>query len=700
MVVPMNGGRCICRLLHPQPLPQILLRVLLLLLLLLLWKMNDDDDDALSGTGCCRVHGFVVTPPLPGCHTKKRPEMQPSKFHDHRDRSSSSRTIRSSFGKIRTHRHHFQKKATATAVEEEEEDWRQFRAKLVGRTSFEVGHIEQGSIVLSSSSVDAVDELEDDDDPIAFHDLNQPYFHKAVILITDHQPQVYTKGILLNRFTQLELFDSDIVFVQEEDENEEVENINNNNNTHSVDLPSATTENITYNNNNTPWKINFGGDIADVYDEETEITCLHAIRSPLAKNLSETILPDLYATSYLGARRLIQAGEATRDDFFVFHGFCGWDPGQLLMEMEQSSSFWITVSTDAKTIWNDLQELRSQPLQASGTSMWKSWRRRLGKNDDEDENTFSDLMLKEWTAAMLEIAREDILTNQSLTNETLTTTAIHKSKNNETSAIEPGMLLCASARNPSPFLLQEQYLHKSIVLVVKETEELSLGVILNLPSTNTFLLETPSGKLVEFPVRFGGTDGVINDVDDDSSNDDNEEEEDSLLWFHCSKGLKKLGIGSPVDDSKDGPGKIWVCDVEQVADAIDRGHALPSEFLVTQGFVCWEKQENGTGGIGAHILDQNFEVISPFQIENTWSLLQSQTRLNERTLESNFNSGMNAWKISRLERNGKRTFEKENEKDDDDDHLIYESNVKVSELADEALRHWISVYLVGGDSED
>jgi putative AlgH/UPF0301 family transcriptional regulator len=582
-------------------------------------------------------------------------------------------------------------------AEEEEEDWRQFRAKLVGRTYFEVGQIEQGSIVLSTTTNNQND---DEEDPIACHgDLNQPYFHKAVILITDHQPQVFTKGILLNRPTQLELFDSDIVFVEEDEEDEEE---NNNNSLHFVDLSNMATENNSTsnnnNNNNTPWTLHFGGDIADVYDEETEITCLHSIRSPLAKNLSETILPDLYATSYLGARRLLEAGEATRQDFVAFHGFCGWDPGQLQMEILEQSS-WITVATDAKTIWNDLQELSKEPLQASGVSMWKAWQQRLGKIDDnddmdEEENSFSDLMLKEWTAAMLEIAREDILTNQSLSNETGTTTHKSKYNNEKVATVEPGMLLRASARNPSPFLLQEQYLHKSMVLIVKETEELSLGVILNLPSTNTFLLETPSGKMVEFPVRFGGTNGVMDE--DAASNDDENEEDDSLLWFHCSKGLKKLGIGSPVNDT--GSGTIWVCDVDQVADAIERGHALPSEFLVTQGFVCWDKQEDGTGGIGDHILEQNFEVISPFQIENTWSLLQSQTRLSERTLEANFNSGMNAWKVSRVERNGKRHSQTENEKEDDD-HFIYESNVKVSELADEALRHWISVYLIG-DPED
>jgi putative AlgH/UPF0301 family transcriptional regulator len=78
------------------------------------------------------------------------------------------------------------------------------------------------------------------------------------------------------------------------------------------------------------WCMFFGGDIADLYDENQLISCLHNLTtSELAQSVSDTTLPGVQLTSHLGAPALVEAGEATPESFYTFYGFCGWDPGQL-----------------------------------------------------------------------------------------------------------------------------------------------------------------------------------------------------------------------------------------------------------------------------------------------------------------------------------------------------------------------------------
>jgi putative AlgH/UPF0301 family transcriptional regulator len=280
------------------------------------------------------------------------------------------------------------------------DDWRDFRTKLIQSNSnntskdvvLDTGYlIEAGSIVLS--------EVESS---LGCHDLNQPYLHKAVVLLLEHDDDKYTKGVLLNRQTDLILADDDIIYLNENGEPIE-----------DADEEEEEEEDLSENDpNKNRWRMNFGGDLAGLYDENPAIVCLHSLTSSaLAKNVSETVMPGIFYTSHASARLLISLGEANTSDFFVCFGFCGWDPGQLRQELKRGS--WSMVSTtSADTIWKELQqqqqrqlgitdEQEQQPLvvvepRTAGLQMWESFRKKVGKDPTIGQGSFSDLMLKEW----------------------------------------------------------------------------------------------------------------------------------------------------------------------------------------------------------------------------------------------------------------------------------------------------------------
>ena len=149
--------------------------------------------------------------------------------------------------------------------------------------------IETGSIVLSKV-----------ESTLGCHDLQQPYFHKCAVLVLEHDED-FTKGIILNRPTNLVLKDEDIEYQDD-------------------DAILGMESNETIENNNT-WSMMFGGDIAGLYDDEPTILCLHSITTKLARQVSDAVLKNVMVTSHAGALTLVNAGEAKSSDFFVFYGF-------------------------------------------------------------------------------------------------------------------------------------------------------------------------------------------------------------------------------------------------------------------------------------------------------------------------------------------------------------------------------------------
>jgi len=257
-----------------------------------------------------------------------------------------------------------------------------------------------------------------------------------------------------------------------------------------------------------------------------------------------------------------------------------------------------------------------------------------------------------------------------------------------------GALVSASGIERSPFLLHKQEFHKSIVLILKDDELATVGVVLNRPSTKGIDIQVDdlkSGgkKIVTIPMRFGGSYSI--------------QGEESLLWIHCSKLLRKSKIGHPVGNyQKNG---IWKCTTKDVMKAVGEGMVSPEEFLVVSGVSVWPKQEGAEQGIKGELELRNFEMVPETARGTMWSILLKQQELLKKT---NFIQSLKlseaAWSSTNTNRtsieNEKQVMEKplgglgENF-DEENDSFVFKSTYKVSQLSDDALRGWCAVFLLG-----
>jgi len=556
----------------------------------------------------------------------------------------------------------------------EQEDWRDFRAKLVlNHNDDDAGSgdngegkggknrkdwiydskecIEKGSIILSKV-----------ESKIGCHDLRQPYFHKCVALVIDHNDDMdkgYTKGIVLNRPSNILLADEDIL--GEDDDDTEI--------------------NVNTTNKDNSWQMLFGGEISgllDVTDQPSSILFLHDISTELSKNVSSMILsPNLLVTDYEGVKSLITAGEAKADSFYLFYGFCAWEAGQLRQELDRGS--WRMVAAKTQTIWKELRHQQHNKsdtsiLRGAGFEMWESLVQLLDDDDEKSSSgthSFSDLMLKEWAAEMLFITKDDI-------------DNYYSSQNNEDDdeiKVQIGSIIRAADLTLSspPFLLSEQFLHKSIITIIQENDDFSIGLILNLPTTESYTLTTPNGKQIEFIIRYGGISGNYNDDFEE------EEQDETLIWLsHTNnEALQQYLSGNPLNNDEDNDPLLYICTEEQVAEAMDTGIAKADDFMLIQGFCVWEKDNNNVGGITEQIQAGKFEIIKKPSFDDAWPCLQSQNKLSDDSLNKNVQLSIQAWNsftsiyAATIERS------------------VYGSNRMVSDLANDAFKNWLQLFLIG-----
>eukprot|EP00533_Pseudo-nitzschia_delicatissima_P005330 CAMPEP_0116103516 /NCGR_PEP_ID=MMETSP0327-20121206/13925_1 /TAXON_ID=44447 /ORGANISM="Pseudo-nitzschia delicatissima, Strain B596" /LENGTH=714 /DNA_ID=CAMNT_0003595629 /DNA_START=101 /DNA_END=2245 /DNA_ORIENTATION=+ len=490
--------------------------------------------------------------------------------------------------------------------------------------------------------------------------LRQQYFHKTVMLVLDHSP-MFTKGIILNRPTDLML---------EDDINQGVK-----------------------------WRVWFGGDVEGMNAQHPDILCLHSLNDERATKASIPVMKDIQWTTFDNAKKLVKAGIATVSDFWVFVGYAGWGPDQLKGELERNS--WYMVATDSQTLLKELarQSDGADPRDA-GLETWKLLMNMIGRSETAKQYyvEFDDLMLKEWafrnllsTAAGGGAGRQqrdpaDFNTNPELVEQMLSLLE----KQSEPS-IE-GALISASADDRSPFLLQNQEFHKSVVLILKDDKLATIGVILNRPSTKGIDIQVDdlnSGgkKVVTIPMRFGGPYSI--------------QGEESLLWIHRSEALRKSNIGHPIG-KKNG---IWKCTTKDVMKAVGEGIVPPEEFLVVSGVSVWPKQEGTEQGIQGELELRNFEMVPEHAKSDTWSIfLKQQVLLKKTNFIQSLKLSENAWSSANPK---KVSAANEKQKllnpllgigenfDEDDDSYVFKSNYKVSQLSDDALRGWCAVFLLG-----
>jgi putative AlgH/UPF0301 family transcriptional regulator len=496
-----------------------------------------------------------------------------------------------------------------------EDDWRDFRAKLVmqyrgdnpssamqtkqgnsgkaGAWAYESGKIiEKGSIILARPPCAMVE--------TADSGLAQQYFHKSIILVLQVDPQ-FTKGIILNRPSNLVLSDDD--FMNED----------------GTPLEMSDPDNR--------WKAWFGGEVAGILDEEPDIICLHSLSGEEADEVSETVMKGIKITNLNGARKLVTDGLASPQDFRTFIGHCGWESGQLQDELQ--NDIWYVVATDSLTVLDELKKNdAASELTDVGIESWKFLMTMIGRQDETsvDDDGFEDQMLREWTRTRLNFLSDSEADSLGQTSSMISS-----------KAIKAGTVLRAASTKFNPFLLQDQEYYKSILVVIQEDESISVCVILNLPTSSSIEIEIADDEDdaenrigFEMLERYGGR---FNDISNDEDN--------NLIFLHCNDELKAEKIGHPVGKGKS---EVWSIGTEEAVHAIAEGMARAEDFLVISGLSVWEKAPGGiAGGIEGEVNKGLFEIVDNADVPAIFDMLTEQKPMNLETLEENLELIHSVW---------------------------------------------------------
>ena len=366
------------------------------------------------------------------------------------------------------------------------------------------------------------------------------------------------------------------------------------------------------------------------------------------------------------------------------------------------------VATDSQTLLKELARLsEGADPRGGGLEMWTLLMNMMGRGETAEEYTgdFDDLMLKEWAFKNLlstesgggagkQVRSPEGFNYPELVNQLMAKVATPGRK---PISIREGSILRASAADRSPFLLDNQEFHKAVVLVIADDDAVSVGVILNRPAAKGLVVKVKNKRdtgtrTVDLPLRYGGQYAIKGT--------------EQLLWLHCNPELRDAQIGSPVGDlNEEG---IWKCTMNDVTSAINQGIAVPEDFIVISGVMAWAKRDGmGGKGIEGEIEEGRFELIPNEKLGTVWSvLLKQQEVLTNMNLVYNLELGNEAWASTDDESRRLESGEQRQTPisglgegfDEEDDSLVFKSDVKVSKLADDALRSWVATFLLGAPS--
>ncbi|KAL7434877.1 hypothetical protein ACHAXH_006327 [Discostella pseudostelligera] len=402
-----------------------------------------------------------------------------------------------------------------------DEDWREFRAQLVrsekenegdesssskrksspGREkdedhwAYETGDfVERGSIVISvPSSNDILNDIDA---------LNNVCYRKSIVLVLDVGPN-FIQGIVLNRPTNIgvkegmqfvqpghgELFDNEMGFCLG-DNCEIVEK--------EKPIQSAR------------WKVWFGGEVGGPYSDYPQVMCLHSLTTDSAVDVSDVVLPGIFVTSFDNAQEIVRAGTANPSDFWLFCGICGWETSSFYREMHEEG-LWHIVSTDSRTILEELNMLRCEEEEEvavaqncdidhdprnAGLHTWEVLMEKIGLETEahDSENSFGDLMLHEWATGALAFSVKEEQSSMIMSPYS-DPMFVDDSSDFDVSGYDPalimpldgelqpsgifGVMVRASSSKRSPFLLSDQGFHKTIILILRDDDNFSEGIVLN-----------------------------------------------------------------------------------------------------------------------------------------------------------------------------------------------------------------------------
>jgi len=169
--------------------------------------------------------------------------------------------------------------------------------------------------------------------------------------------------------------------------------------------------------------------------------------------------------------------------------------------------------------------------------------------------------------------------------------------------------------------------------------------------------------------------------------------------------MRKLNIGAPLGANSEAV--IWKCHPDQVAMAIEQQLANPQDFMVVSGVSVWTKGDKGKArGIQSEVAIGNFEVVPSDKISIVFRTLLTQEMLSGVNLFKMLEVANEAWTNAGMDEKFplKRDSTSSNPDnvmngigdgyDEDDESFVFKSNVKVKRLSDDALKSWMSTFLL------
>ncbi|KAL7529622.1 hypothetical protein ACHAXR_003057, partial [Thalassiosira sp. AJA248-18] len=553
-----------------------------------------------------------------------------------------------------------------------DEEWRAFRARLVqnGLPSLDntassedaapntpsstrttsYAHIttplvEVGSILVSVPTTDLCQALD------------QQYWHRSVVLITQVSDNVVNgnifedvpeeqlaggnkrgrwsyRGLLLNRCTNLLL---------------EANNENDNNNaTAAWEQRQTTTSGNEEEEEQSRWRIQRGGDLLglDSSTGTTEFVCLTSSEH-IRGAASTKLVGNLRCTSLTDAQNLCK-NDPTKykpHDFLTFGGFCSWRPGQLELEMGEGRNEWIVISTDGQSIWDELQSLHTSSSNAykemtpskeelsedhggmalslleAGTDMWRNLLDKINVSESKATERLSAGQLNFYDQ-MLEVWAEEYLNVDNKQGDT-------SILNDSSYQIGAGTLVRATSPPTNDMLIYDAEFIRSLILVLEETPDATVGIILNHPMSAA--IECIDGE-DPLPLRYGGPidvpswkDGSYRDEESDGGDSEGEEmyegfldyqsngvlfdhlvfddgfsedfgmedvdddDDSSFIWIHRDSALGSKGPNNGGCGTQLGTSNFWLLKEDEALKSIQSGALRLEDTMVFSGVCIWEK---------------------------------------------------------------------------------------------------------------
>ena len=437
-----------------------------------------------------------------------------------------------------------------------------------------------------------------------------------------------------------------------------------------------------------------------LHTENPKFFCLHSINSVAAKRVSKQVMKGINYTSVSMAKSFIANGQAEPSDFYFFAGYLEWENGELLNEIEDG--LWNTIATDASIVSKGMKILTGQDVkdvENAGVKTWTMMMDLMHKHGNSQykyvtkKQSFEDEILHEWARERLFFKEAPLFMRDELAGDG-EDAYVGEVVEAITGNVLPGTLLRGSSACTS-FLLSDQELYKSLILVIQDDQEMSVGLQLNLPSDRTFDASIrddskifKSKFLTQLPLRYGGQYGGISTIAENDQDSEDDDDDDPLFILHMSPTLRDANIGQPISENfKDG---IWSCSIKEYASAVASYKASPDEFMCIDGFCLWTKHLNESGNVGGGVIEEvvkgNFEIVPHVRTSKVWNELLQQEILSEDTLLKNFKILDSAWSLA--DQNWR--------KDRKDDEKADKAH-KLSLLNDEALKRWMIMNLQNDD---